>query len=69
MKKLLFLLLLLPLTSFYTTNDVYICKSENAKKYHLVKDCRGLNSCKAEIGKVTLAEAKKQGKTICLWEN
>jgi len=70
MKKLLILLLLIPLTSFTVVDsDVYICKSTGAKKYHLTESCRGLSNCKAEIGKVKLSEAKNQGKTICGWED
>jgi hypothetical protein len=71
MKKLLLLLLVVPLTSFTISadSDVYICKSANAKKYHLVENCRGLSNCKALVGKVKLSEAKNQGKTICGWED
>jgi len=69
MKKLLFLLLLFPLVSFTADGDVYICKSKNAKRYHLVEDCQGLRNCKAEIGKFTLKEAKAQGKTLCGYED
>jgi len=64
-KIVLLLLLLLPLISFTGSNDVYICKSKGAKKYHLIKDCRGLSNCKADIIKVTLKEAQGQGKGIC----
>ncbi|KGO85509.1 hypothetical protein Q765_15925 [Flavobacterium rivuli WB 3.3-2 = DSM 21788] len=69
MKKiLLLLLLLLPIISFTGANDVYICKSKGAKKYHLIKDCRGLSNCKTEISKVTLKEAQGQGKDLCGFE-
>lgn len=69
MKKLLFLLLLSVLTSFTTGNDVYLCNSKGGKKYHFKKECRGLSNCQAEIKKVTLAEAKSLGKTICGYED
>ena len=67
-KKLLLTILLFPLVSFTNANDVYICKSKGAKKYHLVEDCRGLSNCKAEISKVTLKEAQGQGKDLCGFE-
>lgn len=57
------------LVSFSDANDVYICKSKNAKKYHLSESCRGLRNCKAEIGKITLVQAKEQGKTLCGFED
>ncbi|RZJ75646.1 MAG: hypothetical protein EOO45_04965 [Flavobacterium sp.] len=65
MKKILLFLLLATLTSATAERDVYLCDSKGGKKYHFTKECRGLNNCKAEIIKVTLSYAKKQGKTIC----
>lgn len=51
-------------------NKVFICNSTGATKYHLDKDCRGLNSCKSEVVKVTLSEAVKRGKKeLCGWED
>jgi hypothetical protein len=67
-KKIFVSLLFISLTSFTNVADVYICKSKNAKKYHLAENCRGLSNCKAEIGKVTLAQAKNDGKTLCGFE-
>jgi hypothetical protein len=76
MKKFLLLLSLATLTSsaaIYTTStpyqDVYICNSKNGKKYHYSKSCRGLSACKATIKELSLADAKKIGKTICGWED
>jgi len=69
MKKLLLLLFFVGLTSYNSGTDVYICKSTGAKKYHLTENCRGLSNCKAEVGKVTLNAAQKQGKTLCGWED
>lgn len=49
---------------------VYICDSDTAKKYHLKKDCRGLNACTHRIIKVSLEEAAKKGKkNLCGWED
>jgi len=68
MKKYLLIILLLPFVSFTAGNDVYICKSKGAKKYHLVENCRGLKNCKAEIVRVALKEAEGQGKDLCGFE-
>ena len=69
MKKLLLLIAFITLTSLTVDKEVYICQSKGGKKYHLTKDCRGLSKCKAEIVKVKLSEAEKQGKTLCGYED
>lgn len=48
---------------------VYVCDSRNALRYHLKEHCRGLNNCTYRVIKVSLAEAKKEGKTLCHWEH
>lgn len=47
---------------------VYICNSENAKKYHLKAKCKGLSTCQYKIITISLEKVKKQGKTLCNWE-
>ncbi len=69
MKKLLFIVLFITLTSLTVEKEVYICDSKGGKKYHFTKDCRGLSNCKADIVRVKLSEAEKQGKTICGYED
>lgn len=69
MKKLLLLIAFITLTSLAVEKEVYICQSKGGKKYHFTKDCRGLSNCKADIVKVNLSEAEKQGKTICGYED
>ncbi|RYD69959.1 MAG: hypothetical protein EOP55_23090 [Sphingobacteriales bacterium] len=69
MKKILLFVLLATLTSATAERDVYLCDSKVGKKYHFTKHCRGLSNCKAEIIKVTLSYAKKEGKTICGYED
>lgn len=44
---------------------VLVCKSPNAARFHLDKDCIGLNKCKREIVTVTKAEAEDEGLTCC----
>ncbi|UIR54849.1 hypothetical protein LZQ00_11225 [Sphingobacterium sp. SRCM116780] len=50
-------------------NTVYICGSGKGKRYHLTESCRGLRNCSAQTLKVTLEEARKEGKTLCGWED
>ncbi|MBF6642144.1 hypothetical protein IVB69_11685 [Flavobacterium sp. J49] len=70
MKKAVLLLVFITLTSFVDTADnVYICNSKGAKKYHLKEFCRGLSACKHEVIKVTLKEAKEKGLDLCGWED
>ncbi len=70
MKKIVLLAVLAAITSSFSYDtDVYLCNSKNGKKYHFTKDCRGLSNCKAEVIKVTLTDAKKQGKELCGFED
>ena len=46
-------------------NEVYVCTGGSSKKYHSMKDCRGLGSCKSTPVKIKLADAKKAGRTAC----
>ncbi|MFP9100588.1 hypothetical protein ACLI09_16180 [Flavobacterium sp. RHBU_24] len=70
MKKYLLLgLVTFTLTSYTANDEVYICDSKGAKRYHLDKACTGLSQCKAEIKKVTLEDAKSSGKTLCGYED
>lgn len=70
MKKAALLLIFITLTSFInTTDNVYICNSKGAKKYHLKEFCRGLSACKHEVIKVTLKEAEAKGLGLCGWED
>ncbi|SFT63802.1 hypothetical protein SAMN05216474_1476 [Lishizhenia tianjinensis] len=51
-------------------NQVYICKSTSAQRYHLKKSCRGLNACTHDIIAVSLATAKgTYQRSLCKWED
>ncbi|WP_300665152.1 hypothetical protein [Fluviicola sp.] len=66
--KLIFIFLLL--CSFSGADgNVFICDSPNATAYHYKRDCRGLNNCKHEVKKTTVAEAEKIGLKLCGWED
>jgi len=70
MKKILVVLLFFVITSFTSSVDnVYICNSKYAAKYHYSETCRGLNACKHEIIKMTLKEAKAKGFDLCGFED
>jgi 5-bromo-4-chloroindolyl phosphate hydrolysis protein len=68
MKTFLCLLLVFSDAKCKSADTVYVCDSRNAKKYHYSSACRGLSNCSYRIVKITLEEAKKQGKTLCGWE-
>ncbi|MHB1106663.1 MAG: hypothetical protein ACYCZ2_09905 [Lutibacter sp.] len=71
MKKILLISsIFILLTSFiFIDTYVYICKGEGSKRYHLIKNCRGLKACTHKIDKITLKSAEKIGKTLCKWED
>lgn len=50
-------------------NAVFICVSKSASKYHFSENCKGLSRCTHKISKVSLAEAKSAGYTLCGWED
>jgi hypothetical protein len=68
MKLFLMLLLVLTETACTDTTTVYLCDSPGGKKYHYSDHCRGLSNCSHRLIKTTVDEAKKRGKTVCLWE-
>jgi 5-bromo-4-chloroindolyl phosphate hydrolysis protein len=67
MKPVLLLLLLLA-NARCAVQTVYVCDSSNAVRYHLKENCRGLRNCSYRVLKITLEEAKREGKTLCKWE-
>lgn len=46
-------------------NNVYVCISMSAKRYHLSEICRGLKAFKHKIIKITESKAKADGLTLC----
>jgi len=62
------LILLIVTTVQVPPTTVYVCSGARGKKYHLRADCRGLSSCQHKIIKMTLAQAQKNGLTLCGWE-
>jgi hypothetical protein len=68
--KYTLLLLFIFCTSFHPVEDnVFICGSTGAKKYHYNENCRGLSSCSHGVVKKSLKQAKGLGLTICGWED
>lgn len=62
--------LLLILLSFQPVeNNVFICGSTGAKKYHYKENCRGLTACRHQLTKVSLSQAQGYGLTLCGWED
>ena len=68
MKPLLFSIFLLSI-NLQADKTVYICDSGKAPRYHYKSNCRGLSNCNYKTVKTTLAKAKKEGKTLCKWED
>jgi hypothetical protein len=69
MKTVLLFLFLINTKCTEPAKEVYVCDSSNAKRYHLRSDCRGLSNCSYRTLKITLEKAKKDGKTLCGWED
>lgn len=72
--KAIFLFLLFSFGHLSNSNsllekEVYICNGKSSTKYHLIKNCKGLERCSTEIEKITLSEAKKKKRTLCGWED
>ncbi len=68
MKALLLLFVLFGESKCAEPKTVYICASKHAQRYHYRADCKGLRNCTYQILKVTIAEARKSGKTPCKLE-
>jgi 5-bromo-4-chloroindolyl phosphate hydrolysis protein len=68
MKTVLLISLLLANMGCADPATVYVCDSRNAVRYHLKANCRGLSNCTYRVMKVTVEEAKREGKTLCKWE-
>jgi hypothetical protein len=64
----LLLLLILIISSATSKEEVYICNSKGATKYHFTETCRGLKACKHEVIKKSIKDAKALGLTLCGWE-
>lgn len=47
------------------TGDVWICTGESSHAYHSNRDCYGLGSCRADIERISIAEAIEIGRTPC----
>jgi hypothetical protein len=50
-------------------DEVYICKSAGARRYHLNESCRGLRQCQHKIEKMTIKKAEAIGLTLCKLED
>ena len=78
MKQLLTLFLTVSLLSTFAGNSaanssittsetayVYICTGSSATKYHAKATCRGMNNCRGKVVKISVEDAKGQGRTPC----
>ncbi|NRF37751.1 hypothetical protein [Pedobacter foliorum] len=55
----------------YTNHGIkaYICDKGSARKYHLSDKCPALKNCKDQFVQTSIAEAEKNGKTLCGFEH
>ena len=63
---------ILALASFSPTqfeNYVFVCRGPYATKYHYSSKCQGLRNCSTDIYKITKAEAVKEGRGLCGYED
>ena len=51
------------------TDKVFVCDSPEIERYHLVKNCRGLNACSHDIAEIEWVDAKTKELTLCHWED
>ena len=51
--------------AFAMLSHVYICTGGSATKYHSTPNCRGLNLCKGDVIKISIGDARNQGRTAC----
>lgn len=47
------------------TAKVFVCTGPTAYACHLIQDCDGLQKCNGTIKRITVKEAKKQGRKLC----
>lgn len=71
MKKLLltFALSGLMLSTSVPSDKVYVCNGPKSTRYHLKKDCSGLNNCSTAIQETSLKVAKEKNRTLCKLED
>lgn len=51
--------------AFAMLSHVYICTGGSATKYHSTPNFRGLNRCKGDVIKISIGDARNQGRTAC----
>lgn len=51
------------------TMYVYVCNGPSSKAYHYTPNCKGLQKCSKQVVKVTLEEAKEEGRKLCGYED
>lgn len=50
-----------------SSGTVYICTGNSSECYHIRRNCRGLNACKASIREVSYEKAKSMRRCPCGW--
>lgn len=55
-------------SGYGASSKAYICDQGTGKKYHLSSKCPSLKNCKNNYAQTTVADAEKNGKTLCKFE-
>ncbi|MGJ8737824.1 hypothetical protein [Zobellia laminariae] len=45
--------------------DIYVCKEDGSKRYHLTQNCSALENCTSTIYQTNIPVAERDGRTLC----
>lgn len=49
----------------FQEGDIYICKEDDSKHYHLDQNCEALEDCTGSIYQINIPEAERLGRSLC----
>ncbi|MEP3371735.1 hypothetical protein [Maribacter dokdonensis] len=49
----------------FQEGDIYICKEDDSKHYHLDQNCEALEDCTESIYQINIPEAERLGRSLC----
>tara|TARA_R110000744_G_scaffold812_4_gene3068 strand:- start:14850 stop:16493 length:1644 start_codon:yes stop_codon:yes gene_type:complete len=49
----------------FQEGDIYICKDDDSKHYHLNQNCEALEKCTGTIYQINIPEAERLGRSLC----
>lgn len=45
--------------------DIYVCKEDKSKRYHLTQNCKALENCTSTIYQINIPTAEREGRSLC----